>query len=172
MDHFFFFLRVGHIVLYSDPRFSIITLVANGFDQKFFSLIQLVILGRENKFCSCPLSPASWLHRKELLLPVFLPIFMKCVRSTECWWEVKYLECIILIWVFRGIKVLIRLDQDWRNISLLFCSGCPGTACWLLAETGEAPSPCLDQTYWVGWLHKGPWTLSMGVWCFNGQTSC
>lgn len=72
---------------------------------------------------------------------------MKCVRPTERKWEIKCSECVVLIWVFGGISVPIRLDQAWRSVSLLHDSGCSGTECWLLAEIREAGSPCLDQTY-------------------------
>ena len=84
---------------------------------------------------------------------------MKCIRLIEWKWEIKRSDCAMLIWVFRGIRVPIRLDQAWRSKSLLHGSGCSGTECWLLAETGEAASLCLDQTYlFSGLKGEGPWT--------------
>lgn len=158
----YFFFKGGCIVQYSDLRFNILTLMINTFDQELFSLIQVVIMGREHKCCD-PLSSTFLTPQKgrlrlfRLLLSVLLPIFIKCVRPTGWKWEIKCSECAVLIWVFRGIRVPIRPDQGWRSVSLLHGSGCWGTECWLLAEIGEAASPCLDQTFLLGWLNdEGP----------------
>lgn len=63
----------------------------------------------------------------------------------------------MLIWFFGGIRLPIRLDQAWKSMSLLRGSSCSGAECWLLAEIGEAASPCLDQTFLLGWLNdEGP----------------
>lgn len=99
--------------------------------------------------------------RLGLLLSILLLIFMKRVRPTEWKWEIKCSECVVLIWVFRGIRVPISLDQAWRSMTLLHGSGCSGAECWLLAEIGEAASPCLDWTFfawpaeWWGALNLG-----------------
>lgn len=146
-----------------------ITLVISEFDQGFFCLIQLVILGENTS--ETPPSPVQFssLYRKaglELLLSILPSIFMKCVRPTEWKWEIKCSECAVLIWVFGGIRVPITLDQAQRSVSLLQGSGCSGTECWLLVKLERLPVRALIRlTCLAGWMMRGlePWAWGYKV---------